>query len=892
METASGTTSLDVLKLKYPHSIISHRVLEELYKEDPSPDKKLFHWMVQQNIKSSHKEDVNNNIIRLAQEFYILRDKMKIRDINFYHTADILQNEINHVKAHLTKAEKRKFKIEEGGVIYEDLRYRILHPTTLSEICNAGFDTEWCSSNHYLPGKLEDYLAYVILDKQLKHPDVKSIEDYVTFGQAQELYFSRRKIMVLFAKSFKGDIHEADLDDYLLVDASNELLDESISDVSNHTIENTIFEHFREHQDETVQLSLIEQFQNEELKEDDRVELVYMKDKTRRKPQIGEKGTVQSVEQTPHGLMYHMKWDNGSTLALLPDEDVWKKIGNLNEATTKLEKRRFLKGKTIVFNGEFGRGDLFQNCSFMISSSYGGMIRDREWKPNNGNPYLSRWLFSIDKLQGVVILSDKSERDFIDSFNIPEVQQAIAKKLNQYLRALNLPVKQITVVMKRTPLTVKKSAERYFTSSFTLNIKSLREEVTYYDDTLNESASKDQIESYIQKKFQGKICYMYKGEIVYTDKFPQSSGKPGKLFKYFTIDRIYIKKAILSDENQINIQITPHNMHWTEVDRFFGMVATSFRKLFGMHTELDEYDSNGKSVFNVLNESTGQLSKSDKILKALKIQYTGKVYNDEFGEIKTLRVFYNEGSYFFPCSVTGYIDDLIRGLSNDVWNQYRVVATFYKDTSWDLYDSNGGSLFKESIGESSPEQVFQVIRKRYEGQTFTIGAGHVQVVKVDDGESHPSTSFRDKDGVWFHVILSGNRRDMYKVKEKLIEDVMKFFRFHLHWANLEDRTEKHSLTEDESKKREELLNNPKKTNLILGILRRQYDGKTFKQKSDSDLETWGEMTVLDISLDEIGTYVFKIRSIGLTAKLRYSLSHRIEKMFNIFVSFQEIPEAQ
>jgi hypothetical protein len=335
MESESGSTSLDVLKYKYPQSIISHRVLEKLYEEDPSPDKTLFNWMVQQNIKSSHKEDVNNHVIQLANEFFTLKDKLKIKDINFYHNMDILQHEINHVKAHLTKAEKKKFKIEEGEIIYEDIRYQILNPLTLSEICNAGYDTDWCASNHNLPGKLEEYNAYVIIHKKIKHPDIQAHDDFANFTKQQEQYFSLRKILVLIHKGFKGGIHEADLDDYLLIDANNEVHDCSIADLTNPSIERVVFAHFKAHSDETVELSIVEQLQNPELKEEDVVELIYMLDYTNRKPDKGERGVCTGVVQTPYGVQYQMKWVGGSTLALQPEDDIYRKIGgSLNEGAS------------------------------------------------------------------------------------------------------------------------------------------------------------------------------------------------------------------------------------------------------------------------------------------------------------------------------------------------------------------------------------------------------------------------------------------------------------------------------------------------------------------------------------------------------------------------------
>jgi hypothetical protein len=350
----SETNGLDVLKYKYPQSIISHRVLDELYKEDPSEDKILFHWMALQNIKSSHKADVNNRVIQLAKDFFMFRDKLKIRDINFYHDAEILQNEINNVRAHLTRADKLKYKIDEGDGMYEDSKYQILRPVNMHQICNAGYDTEWCSSKYVLPKSLEDYKCYVIINKKLTLPDIND-SDYDHFHEMQDDYNRNRKFLILFHKSFKGDINQADLDDYYLIDAANELCEASIADVVNPTIERKIFADFQDEDTPTLQMSLNEQYQNPELNEDDKVELVYMADYTKGKPNVGEKGVVIGVDKTPFGLEYKMKWDGGSTLSLIPEKDIWIKAGKeLNEAMQPklfIYIRNQYEGKTITHSG-------------------------------------------------------------------------------------------------------------------------------------------------------------------------------------------------------------------------------------------------------------------------------------------------------------------------------------------------------------------------------------------------------------------------------------------------------------------------------------------------------------------------------------------------------------
>jgi hypothetical protein len=326
-----NANSLEVLKTQYPQSIISHRVLETLYDEDPTNDKRLFNWMVKQNILTAHKADVNNQVIRLAREFVLLQTKLKVKDINFYHNTDILQNEINHVKAHLTKAEKRKYKIEEGTTIYEDSHYSVQQCVSEYEICNAGFDTNWCGTHGAIPEKVEDYVCYVIINKRLTHPDINTSEDYEEFIHQQQKFYSLRKLLVLIQKRFNGELNEADLDDYILVDAMGEIHEGALSELTNNHVARTIFNHFKEHKDQTVGAPINEQYQSPELNEGDKVELIYMSLKHSKMPNKGAIGEVTAVVHTPYGIQYQMKWDNGSTFALDPEEDIYKKIGTLNE---------------------------------------------------------------------------------------------------------------------------------------------------------------------------------------------------------------------------------------------------------------------------------------------------------------------------------------------------------------------------------------------------------------------------------------------------------------------------------------------------------------------------------------------------------------------------------
>mgnify|MGYP006326297295 FL=1 len=61
---------------------------------------------------------------------------------------------------------------------------------------------------------------------------------------------------------------------------------------------------------------------NPKLEKGDRVCLLYMSGEISMNP--GECGTVTSVDTIFGDIQYGVKWDNGSSLALLSDTDAWK----------------------------------------------------------------------------------------------------------------------------------------------------------------------------------------------------------------------------------------------------------------------------------------------------------------------------------------------------------------------------------------------------------------------------------------------------------------------------------------------------------------------------------------------------------------------------------------
>lgn len=66
---------------------------------------------------------------------------------------------------------------------------------------------------------------------------------------------------------------------------------------------------------------------NPELVVGDRIVILHMSEESVSVP-IGTKGEVVGITQTPWGIQYQVKWDNGSSLDIIPSEDFWKKEKN------------------------------------------------------------------------------------------------------------------------------------------------------------------------------------------------------------------------------------------------------------------------------------------------------------------------------------------------------------------------------------------------------------------------------------------------------------------------------------------------------------------------------------------------------------------------------------
>lgn len=128
---------------------------------------------------------------------------------------------------------------------------------------------------------------------------------------------------------------------------------------------------------------------NPKLEPGDRIVLLHMDDPYSA-VRMGTKGTVVKIVNLPFGMgtQYNVKWDNGSTLDLIPDVDSWilsKDVDNKKKLTTEQiggEIETLMKNKDIVKNVNYkpvldylelvrksGLVNMFQSKAFLMTDS-------------------------------------------------------------------------------------------------------------------------------------------------------------------------------------------------------------------------------------------------------------------------------------------------------------------------------------------------------------------------------------------------------------------------------------------------------------------------------------------------------------------------------------------
>jgi hypothetical protein len=120
---------------------------------------------------------------------------------------------------------------------------------------------------------------------------------------------------------------------------------------------------------------------NPELKRGDRVVVLHMNDEFSPVP-VGTAGTVTSKNTIFGDDQYEVKWDNGSRLSLIANEDIWDLEDNVNKRKKKVEERLVVKKHVVEDEGErfrqmvFKHGDVWKNFNVKFLQSYLITLRD------------------------------------------------------------------------------------------------------------------------------------------------------------------------------------------------------------------------------------------------------------------------------------------------------------------------------------------------------------------------------------------------------------------------------------------------------------------------------------------------------------------------------------
>ena len=104
---------------------------------------------------------------------------------------------------------------------------------------------------------------------------------------------------------------------------------------------------------------------NPELKEGDRVVCLQMEDEFSSVPP-GTAGTVERVSKVFGVVQYNVRWDNGSSLALLSDVDAW----DSEENVTKKRQRRKLTEQDDTTKFFMDNTELFKNFKMKFLKEY------------------------------------------------------------------------------------------------------------------------------------------------------------------------------------------------------------------------------------------------------------------------------------------------------------------------------------------------------------------------------------------------------------------------------------------------------------------------------------------------------------------------------------------
>jgi len=178
---------------------------------------------------------------------------------------------------------------------------------------------------------------------------------------------------------------------------------------------------------------------NPKLQKGDRVCLLYMSGEVSMYP--GECGTVTSVDEVFGDIQYGVKWDNGSSLALLSDTDAWK-FEKKQIKEDELDRMNLLYKNIDVFNF-FKMGFLYKYLLAVRKASivnmfgagdYLWMGRERiehefKYKDIPNEEAFEEMLDMADQAQAEMI---NGVIDYLESQGIEEDMSSINKYLKRF----------------------------------------------------------------------------------------------------------------------------------------------------------------------------------------------------------------------------------------------------------------------------------------------------------------------------------------------------------------------------------------------------------------------------------------------------------------------------
>jgi hypothetical protein len=154
---------------------------------------------------------------------------------------------------------------------------------------------------------------------------------------------------------------------------------------------------------------------NPELQKGDKVILLHMEGEMM---SPGSKGTVINVSRDPfekEGMIYNVKWDEGSTLSLLSVTDAWKKIESIQENSFESAKW-FLDNRAIAenFNTRFLGEYLEKVRESGITNMFGASQYLYMGKERLEHEFKYKDVGNDEAFEEVLEMSDKSQHEMIN----------------------------------------------------------------------------------------------------------------------------------------------------------------------------------------------------------------------------------------------------------------------------------------------------------------------------------------------------------------------------------------------------------------------------------------------------------------------------------------------